>query len=503
MVQTNPQMPKLEKTIVVDGKNKELILSYCYSSFITLSWNTLYVSDYSLVATTKKNWRSNSQSIIVTAADNSLSVKSEMTGSELVDLGGKNKQNIADFLQAFESVKTSLQPIEDENNRKAIAQLREDTVKIAGEKAQQQEEVVKALNLGGSNLYATYTIIAINILVFVLMVINGAGIMEPNGMVHLKWGSNYGPLTLSGDWWRLITNIFIHFGIIHIAMNMYTFYMVGIYLEPLLGKKRYITAYLCSGVLASITSLWWHTVPVNSAGASGAIFGMYGLFLTFLITKLIPDVVRKGLIQSIGIFIVYNLAYGMKGGVDNSAHVGGLISGFVIGWLYIISIKKEKDGLKAAWTLPLAILLTVAITVFYLQQHKGSEIVRRSVQNEIKETEYKDTDKFNDAYNKFVELQKSALLPWSDTTITDEEKVKQIKETLPKWEQAESLATQMQGYDVSTRMKSRADLVLQYIQLREKEVLILGDIETKKEPISKLNEIRDEINKVMKRLTDE
>ncbi|HEV7622240.1 MAG TPA: rhomboid family intramembrane serine protease, partial [Flavisolibacter sp.] len=81
-------------------------------------------------------------------------------------------------------------------------------------------------------------------LVFILMVMNGAGLMVPESLVHIKWGSNYTPLTESGDWWRLLSNIFIHFGIIHLLMNMYCLYMAGVYLESILGKVKYIVAYL-------------------------------------------------------------------------------------------------------------------------------------------------------------------------------------------------------------------------------------------------------------------
>jgi len=176
--------------------------------------------------------------------------------------------------------------------------------------------------------------IAINVLVFILMAMDGAGIMDLNPMVHIKWGSNYLPLTLSGDWWRVITSTFIHFGIIHLLMNMYCLYMAGVYLEPMLGKLKYITAYLCTGILASIISLWWHRdiAEYNSAGASGAIFGMYGLFLALLSTNLIPKQMRMPLLQSIGIFVVYNLAYGMKAGVDNLC----------------VRYKKRKAGTKTA-----------------------------------------------------------------------------------------------------------------------------------------------------------
>ena len=81
---------------------------------------------------------------------------------------------------------------------------------MAEQEVKDAEEIDAAMNLSNSNLYVTYAIIAINVLVFILMAINGAGIMETNGLVHIKWGSNYTPLTLSGDWWRLVSNVFIH-----------------------------------------------------------------------------------------------------------------------------------------------------------------------------------------------------------------------------------------------------------------------------------------------------
>src|SRR3984957_16786887 len=96
--------------------------------------------------------------------------------------------------------------------------------------------------------YATWGLLALNIIIFLLMAADGAGLFETDGLVNLKWGSNFAPLTLSGDWWRLITNLFIHFGIIHILMNMYALYMIAIFLEPMLGKARYVAAYLCTGV---------------------------------------------------------------------------------------------------------------------------------------------------------------------------------------------------------------------------------------------------------------
>ena len=282
-------MPKKEASIIVAGMDKDRMLAVCFSSFQELNWEIKFAGEDKLIAYTPKKWNTKPQQIVAAAGDGQLTISSEMTGDEMVDLGGKNQKNITAFFAAFEAAKTSLPAAQQQQNIQAIHALRAETALAAAEHQSQMAEVDQALNLSGSNLYATYAIIVLNVIVFILMVMDGAGIMEPNGLVHLKWGSNFGPLTLSGDWWRLLSNVFIHFGIIHLAMNMYSLYMAGVYLEPLLGKTRYITAYLCTGVLASITSLWWHSTPVNSAGASGAIFGMYGWSSHFLLLILYPN----------------------------------------------------------------------------------------------------------------------------------------------------------------------------------------------------------------------
>jgi rhomboid protease GluP len=107
---------------------------------------------------------------------------------------------------------------------------------------------------------------------------------------------------------------------------------IGLLLEPYLGKTRFLTAYLISGIAASMTSLWWNDLTI-SAGASGAIFGMYGVFLALLSTNLLDKSVKKVLFTSIAVFAGYNILNGLKSnsGIDNAAHIGGLISGLIIG----------------------------------------------------------------------------------------------------------------------------------------------------------------------------
>ena len=126
----------------------------------------------------------------------------------------------------------------------------------------------------------------------------------------------------------------------HLVANMVGLLFVGVFLEPILGRKKFLAIYLLTGVLASVTSLWWHTATV-SIGASGAIFGLYGLFLALMLLKVFPKEFSNTFLVTTLIFIGYNLLIGLTGGIDNAAHLGGLISGFIIGLILTPSLKAK------------------------------------------------------------------------------------------------------------------------------------------------------------------
>jgi membrane associated rhomboid family serine protease len=178
----------------------------------------------------------------------------------------------------------------------------------------------------------TLTIIAANVLVYVAMGVLGASWTDPNVLDAVKWGADFGPLTLSSDWWRLFTSMFVHFGIIHIALNMWCLWNLGTTLEPFMGRKVFGVMYVASGLAASLVSVAWNPWRV-SAGASGAIFGVAGALVSYLALKKTPmdNALVKRNLKSLGFFIFYNLLYGVRGGVDNSAHLGGLVAGLILG----------------------------------------------------------------------------------------------------------------------------------------------------------------------------
>lgn len=213
--------------------------------------------------------------------------------------------------------------------------------------------------------FITPILIDINIIIFIVMGILGVDIMEPNIDDLLSYGANYRPVTLDSQWWRLLSACFLHIGVLHLVMNMYALSYIGILLEPILGKSRFLIAYLLTGIVASTTSIWWHSLTV-SAGASGAIFGMYGVFLALLTTDLIEFEARKPLLTSIGVFVVFNLVIGLSNGIDNAAHIGGLLSGGIIGYFLIISLDDyENKSLKFKNLGIISVVFLALVTMVY------------------------------------------------------------------------------------------------------------------------------------------
>jgi rhomboid protease GluP len=119
-----------------------------------------------------------------------------------------------------------------------------------------------------------------NVTLFLVMLAFGAGLNGDNSQVHLSFGANYGPLTWNGQEWRLLAAAFIHFGVIHLAFNMFALYNGGIWTERLYGSTRFAVIYLLSALAGSVVSGWWDPTRM-SAGASGAVFGVYGALLAF------------------------------------------------------------------------------------------------------------------------------------------------------------------------------------------------------------------------------
>ena len=202
---------------------------------------------------------------------------------------------------------------------------------LAGKKPK-QDDLIDMLNylVPKGEHFATSIILDLNILVFLLMVFSGIHIISPNGMELLQWGANRRFETTAGEWWRLLSSMFLHGGIMHLLLNISGLVIAAFFVEPLLGRKNYFILYILSGLCGSLASIWWYPNTI-SVGASGAIFGLYGAIFGLLLTNAFPKASKKVMLMMIGIYVGINLLWGLTGGIDNAAHIGGLLSGALIG----------------------------------------------------------------------------------------------------------------------------------------------------------------------------
>ncbi len=184
----------------------------------------------------------------------------------------------------------------------------------------------------------TTALLAVNVVVFGLMLMAGAGFWHtPNG-VQLAWGANFGPATQDGQWWRLFTALFIHFGIVHLALNLWALWDVGRLVEQLYGRWRFLLLYVLSGVLGNLVSLVLHGNQAVSGGASGAIFSLYGALLVFLwrARRIVDPGEFRWLFGGAAVFASLMLGVGfIVQGIDNAAHVGGLAAGALLGLVIV------------------------------------------------------------------------------------------------------------------------------------------------------------------------
>ena len=192
----------------------------------------------------------------------------------------------------------------------------------------------------------TPLLLNVNLLIFLLLGLRGVNLLAPASADLIAWGSNFSPLTPAQPW-RLLTNTFLHGGPAHLLLNLSALLLLGVMAEAKAGSWRWLVVYGLSGVGGSLASLWWHTRGVNSVGASGAIFGLYGLLLALLLTggSASNRQERAGMLGLLLYFALSSLVGGLEGpaSTDNAAHIGGLLTGLVVGLVWEILGRNRQN----------------------------------------------------------------------------------------------------------------------------------------------------------------
>lgn len=183
----------------------------------------------------------------------------------------------------------------------------------------------------------TNQIVALNVAMFVLMGCLGAGWLQTASMQpYFDFGANNGAATTDGEWWRLLTSMLVHYGIMHLFFNMWALFQAGHFVEKLLGRWPYALTYLGAGLAGGFASIAWHGDKSWSAGASGAVFGVYGAIFGYMLRQktALPASIYQSLLKSTLTFAGYNILFGVaQRGVDNAAHVGGMLGGIAFSWI--------------------------------------------------------------------------------------------------------------------------------------------------------------------------
>src|SRR5438128_8913535 len=175
----------------------------------------------------------------------------------------------------------------------------------------------------------TYVFFGLNIVVFVLMALAGG---STNQLTLMAFGVKSNPEIAQGQWWRFVTPIFIHIGMLHLLFNSYALWIVGPQVEKLYGGARFVILYIVTGVAGVVGSYLYRPYGV-SAGASGAIFGLFGVLLVFGLRYRhhVPPFFRRAVGTGVLPVIVINLFIGFTIPIiDNSAHIAGLLSGMAL-----------------------------------------------------------------------------------------------------------------------------------------------------------------------------
>jgi membrane associated rhomboid family serine protease len=224
----------------------------------------------------------------------------------------------------------------------------------------------------------TPALVVLNVTIFVFMLLGSGALNDPGTLVG--WGGNFGPRTANGEWWRLVTSMFVHAGILHLLINVVALLQIGLILERLVGPLTFAAMYVAAGVFAGLVSLSTHPIAV-SIGASGAIFGLYGLLLASSIwsalprsSVTIPLTTVKRLGPAAAVFVLYHL---WSDSLATLAELTSLVAGFVYGLVLARGISDHKPPVRRV---AVAMGATVVIVVAFAIPLRGVIDVRPEIE---------------------------------------------------------------------------------------------------------------------------
>jgi membrane associated rhomboid family serine protease len=214
----------------------------------------------------------------------------------------------------------------------------------------QCETFVQELRARTNLVVVTPAILALNIAIFICMCVGTGALSDPATLI--AWGGSVGPRTTNGEWWRLVTSLFVHAGVLRLLANVIGLVSVGFMLERLVGPVAFAVTYTAAGVIAGVAELSAHQIAVN-AGASGAIFGVYGLLAASTMwgfyrpsPATIPRAALKGLVPGAFVFLSVDV---LTHGLHSDARIYGFVAGFIAGAILAAGVAYRKPAMRQVY----------------------------------------------------------------------------------------------------------------------------------------------------------
>jgi rhomboid protease GluP len=330
--------PKIKKNIPLGDLPIDRYLIIAQQAIANLGWSLSRISARGIIAYTPISLQSYSEEIAIKIENNSIVFTSECVGIQMLfNDYGKNAQNLERFVNEFGYAKAQLEGSLDElKDINFVEEL--DFFEKTPLSAKHKIKNVFYLLIPQEKYVATPMLIFLNVAYFATyLVFTGLFyqyLVSANYLIAERLGyylgANSREYVLDGQYWRLVTHQFAHWSFFHLFFNLYALAYIGLMVEHVLGFKKYVITYLISGICGGLLSLTYHESGYMT-GASGAIMGLFGAFLALLVSNAFEkNATRALLISTIALLGLMLISGALNDNVDNAAHIGGLVSGFII-----------------------------------------------------------------------------------------------------------------------------------------------------------------------------
>ncbi|MEJ7827234.1 MAG: rhomboid family intramembrane serine protease [Segetibacter sp.] len=441
-----------EKILPANGLNNWEVFAIAEQACKNLDWEYLIVDEHTFTATTPTNWTLTEEIITIQPQKEEILFKSKSENIELLEARHNQKNIEEELLPVFNRVRKDWSAAQLQS---AAAAIQTETLKqiTTGNRLDSGK-----ITFGFKDHEVTFLLIAVKLIVFIVMTVNGVSAKSPAAADILKWGGCLRANVTGGEWWRLITAIFTYTGVVNLLANAAALYFIGLMVEAILGKAKFLIAFLCAGALSSLAGIMWYN-EVVIAGASGAVFGLYGVFLAFATTAYINMKFPAVWLLSILAYVIFNVVSRSGTSVYNAVNFGGLISGICIGYLFYFFHFKRNVARAGGSRISVEVLLITSLLIFLFIRSKRN-----------------DTMRFEKAIMKLNQIEVKAMTQMQHLQFTksNKEAAEVLRDsTLPEWQHFQKELIKTDSYKLNDKFTEKRKLLSKYAQMRVLQTTLL------------------------------